>query len=413
MRQAFAELAAQHPDVQFRIGVECTGGLERNWLQFFRALDYDKKVYRLNALAVKRFLETDLHRGGSDEISARGIAAYLRRGLRPADVPYEPELEGPRTLCRHVLNTLSRGAQIRNELQSLLSSAHPGLVQYCRKGMPQWVLLLLVKFPTAARLAAASPEEMSVIHYMKASRVRELIAAAQCSVAALGDETTGLVISDLAKEALELHRRVEEQKRLLWEQLKKDEETKILKSIRGIGRWTAVVLRLEMGPFGRFHSDRAAVAFAGLDPRVRQSGDVVQHLGISRRGREQVRACLYMPMLTALRDNPVFKEFYARLRAEGKIHMVAITACMAKMIRIAYACVVSGQMFDPSRHELVKAKHEAQRKERAEADRAKEAAQADKPAATGALDAPVSQREAKRRRQAAAAARPRAIICGG
>ena len=39
-----------------------------------------------------------------------------------------------------------------------------------------------------------------------------------------------------------------------------------------------------------------------------------------------------MPTLTAIRINPVLREFYARLRANGKKPMVAITAAMRKLV---------------------------------------------------------------------------------
>ena len=48
VRQATAQLAADHPSVRFRFGVECTGGLERNWLCLFAALPHPSEIYRLN-----------------------------------------------------------------------------------------------------------------------------------------------------------------------------------------------------------------------------------------------------------------------------------------------------------------------------------------------------------------------------
>src|SRR5712692_2119434 len=84
VRQAFADLAARYPNARFRIGVECSGGLERNWLRLFASLPQPWELYRLNPLAVRRFLECDLHRNGNDALSAKGIAAYLAKGLRKA-----------------------------------------------------------------------------------------------------------------------------------------------------------------------------------------------------------------------------------------------------------------------------------------------------------------------------------------
>src|SRR6266566_8287690 len=174
IRQAFAQLALRDPDVRFRIGVECSGGLERNWLGLFASLPQPADFYRLNPLAVHRFLECDLHRNGNDALSAKGIAAYLRSGLRLADVPYEPDLEGPLTLLRLVNNLLDRATQVQNELQSLLPAVHPDLVQFCRQGFPQWLLRLLVQTPTAEALGRADADTLARIPYLTRARAQRL-----------------------------------------------------------------------------------------------------------------------------------------------------------------------------------------------------------------------------------------------
>src|SRR5213079_3132171 len=105
-------------------------------------------------------------------------------------------------------------------------------------------------------------------------------------------------------------------------------------------------LRLEYVSMTRFHSDNAVVAFAGLDPRSHQSGDTETQHGISHRGRSAIRAQLYMAALTAIQHNPVIRAFYLHLCAQGKEHLTAVTACMAKMLRLAYACMITDQPFD-------------------------------------------------------------------
>lgn len=39
-----------------------------------------------------------------------------------------------------------------------------------------------------------------------------------------------------------------------------------------------------------------------------------------------------MAMMSAIQCNPVFKQFYERLKAQGKLPKVALIACMRKMI---------------------------------------------------------------------------------
>jgi transposase len=49
-------------------------------------------------------------------------------------------------------------------------------------------------------------------------------------------------------------------------------------------------------------------------------------------GRAPVRAVLYMATLSAVRTNPVVRTFYQRLINAGKLHKVALVACMHKLL---------------------------------------------------------------------------------
>ena len=410
VRQALSELAAQYPDARFRLGLEASGGLERNWLATLVAWTQEPgqqarahAVYHLNALAVKRFRDRELHGSTTDARSARAIAEYLRTSLRPADRPYVPREEGLLVRYRFLCNTRDRAVQLQNELHALLPAVHPDLVQYCRKGFPDWVLRLLAKYPTAPSLARARPITLARIPYLTQERALALVAAAKTSVAALGDGASGATVTALAQEIQRLQTQVAALKAELGAQLEHDPVVRRLVTIPSIGLWTAVVLRLELGDFDRFRSAAALVSYAGLDPRYHESGDGTSRYSISKRGRREVRAALYMAAFSGLQWNPVLQAFYQRLVGQGKLSSVALTACMAKLLRLAYACVTTERDWDPD--------YEARRRqERAAATTptatvAPTVPDAQVAPASGSLQAPVSRREAQRRR---AATRPQA-----
>jgi transposase len=144
-------LKTKHPKAQMVFGLENSGGLERNWAVFLRNLvmPFGGKVFTLNPLAVKKFLDRDLHRTITDRVSAQGIANYLRQGMRPVEVPFEDSLAGPISLYRCLRNSISRSAQMKNEMQSILPRVQPELIQFCRKGLPDWILEVLHRWPTA------------------------------------------------------------------------------------------------------------------------------------------------------------------------------------------------------------------------------------------------------------------------
>jgi len=110
---------------------------------------------------------------------------------------------------------------------------------------------------------------------------------------------------------------------------------KLLKSVPGVGDGTATMLIAMLPELGTLNR-RQIAALVGLAPMNRDSGKFRGKRMIVG-GRAAVRAYLYMPMLTAIRLNPVIKQLFDRLTAAGKEFKVAITACMRKLLTILNA----------------------------------------------------------------------------
>ena len=108
-----------------------------------------------------------------------------------------------------------------------------------------------------------------------------------------------------------------------------------LDSVPGVGPITAVTLLCEVPELGQLNRQQIA-ALAGLAPFNRDSGQTRGKRRIFG-GRKAVRRVLYMACLSATKCNPVIRQFYERLRGQGKVFKVAITACMRKMLTILNA----------------------------------------------------------------------------
>lgn len=115
----------------------------------------------------------------------------------------------------------------------------------------------------------------------------------------------------------------------------------VLKSFTGIAQGSARALLIGVPELGSL-SGKQISALVGVAPFACDSGKKRGQRHI-RGGRASVRAALYMPALTAIRCNPVIREFYQRLIKAGKPHYVAITACMHKMLVILNAMLKSNQ----------------------------------------------------------------------
>jgi transposase len=122
----------------------------------------------------------------------------------------------------------------------------------------------------------------------------------------------------------------------------------LLESIPGVGGPCAAWLITLLSEHRGFDNAKQAAAFAGLVPRLRQSGKWAGQTRLSKTGDPHLRRALYMPTLSALTHNPAIRAFCQRLKANGKAGKAYVCAAMRKLIHIAFAILKSGKPFDPN-----------------------------------------------------------------
>ncbi len=117
-----------------------------------------------------------------------------------------------------------------------------------------------------------------------------------------------------------------------------DNIRKLLTSIPGIGKTTADVLMAEIGTVNRFTSAKALVAYAGLDPRINQSGTTLhRNSRLTKRGSQYLRKAVYFSTVVAQLHNNEFKQYHEKKRAEGKSYTEATVANSRSMVNRIYA----------------------------------------------------------------------------
>lgn len=119
----------------------------------------------------------------------------------------------------------------------------------------------------------------------------------------------------------------------------------LLRSFKGVGPITSSTLLIALPELGELDR-RAIAALVGLAPFNRDSGVMRGRRSIYG-GRSHVRTMLYMAATTAVRSNPVIRDFYQRLKSRGKPHKVAMVACMRKMLTILNAMVRQSTPWTP------------------------------------------------------------------
>lgn len=127
------------------------------------------------------------------------------------------------------------------------------------------------------------------------------------------------------------------------------EQRELLVSVPGIGETTAAKLLAELLDVKLYKSARQLAAFAGLAPRLHESGSSIKRKArLSKTGAPRLRKALYFPAIAAIKYNPYVKDLSQRLKQRGKCPMQIIGAAMRKLIHLAYGVLKSGKPFDPS-----------------------------------------------------------------
>ena len=195
--------------------------------------------------------------------------------------------------------------------------------------------------PEHAELQALSRYRNALVRERTAAGNRTEEGSASKLVRQIQAKRLRLLEDDIKRVEAEMERVVEAAP-----QLKHD--IGLLSSIYGVGFIVAVVVIAELGDLRRFRKARQLTAFAGVSPRIYQSGTSVNgRPRMCKKGSPRVRHVLYLAALTAVRGNNDLQRTYQHLLDEGKPPMVAIGAVMRKLLVVMRILLITETAYDP------------------------------------------------------------------
>jgi len=242
------------------------------------------QVSVVNPARIKRYGESKLHRNKTDKADADLIAEFCQKEKPALWQPLSPEIKHLRALVRRLAD---QKANLQQEINRLKSGERDA-----------WVMGDLQ------------------IHI---AYLQERIKATEKEIGDLIDQTPDL-----------------------------KSQHKLLTSIPGIGDHTASTLLAEIGDLSTYDGARQLAAFAGLNPQGHRSGTSVhKKTRISKQGRSELRCCLYMPAIVAMKHNPVIKDLNNRMAERGSHKMEIVVAAMRKLLHLSYGVLKNQIPFDP------------------------------------------------------------------
>lgn len=388
-------------------GVESTGGYENNWVNYLQHLSKTKPVniVRLNPKGVKSLGEAALRRTITDSVSAENIALYLidfqhKIFYLPSSQTVAAYSEG-RKHNSFIKMLKKQRNQLGNQLEKLIYEHFSPLMCYCRNGQPVWLLSLLAKHPSATLIKKAGALKLSKIRGISSEKAKSIVAKLS-GITTFASDHINRIIKRTAEQLLGLEQSIKTEKSDLCSRFKKTIEVALLTSITGIAEQSAVEILVEIEDINRFESAKKLVAYFGTHPMWKQSGDGTWGNHMSKKGRSEIRAVLYMCCMSAVRHDEMFKNLYSRARAKGKNHYSAMGVVMNKMLRIIFGVLKHRKPYnketDYKNQQNSRAKQNQREEKQAEVKKEKQIKlerfnQADN------KNLPISRRYAKKKRQ--------------
>ena len=313
-------------------------------------------VALVNPLAARYFAKSRLGRTKSDPADARSLAEMA---MRDAPVVRDPfagvEL---RQAARFAMTLVTEQAKVCQRLIRLVDLGFPELGELFDDPTCRTAREVLRIAPTAR---AASRRRTSTLANANAgpghrrlgtTKAERLQAAAADSIAVPElDAEVAFEVGLLLDQFNLLERQIEEADRRV-ATLIDGETARRLQTIPGVGPSIVATLLAEIGDIERFTDFDQLLAYAGVHPAERSSGNKGSNpetsWHMSKAGNSHLRAAAYRMAVVGVQHNPVIAAHYARKRAAGKSKMNALGHCMRKALSIVWGVWRNGHDFDPN-----------------------------------------------------------------
>ena len=123
-------------------------------------------------------------------------------------------------------------------------------------------------------------------------------------------------------------------------------DAQALLSMPGVGRVTAATFVSEVPDVGAFASAAKLAAYAGLAPRVRQSGRSLNSVTRPRAGNRRLKRALVLSAARSVDFCEESRAYYDRKRSEGRCHYSAVVALARRRINVMYAMLRDGKRYE-------------------------------------------------------------------
>lgn len=332
-------------------GMEATGHYWYPIYSFLKAKGYT--IYVINPIQSDSLRKMYIRQTKNDSIDSFLIAEVIRFGQFGTTSMADENILAMRQLCRYRDSVISSRTEIKLRIGTIMEQIFP---EYEKQFSSLWVstsMGILEKYLTPENIENAPIDELFEI--IKDKSHNRLTRAKAISIKEAAADTFGIKIAQDAfsfqlKQLIDRMNFLDKQIEALDCQILEYYEKFdcYLHTIPGIGMIAAATILAEIGDINRFKSSSALVAFAGIDPTVRQSGEFNStHNHMSKRGSPYLRHAIFLAATTCSFHNSPLNAYYKKKRDQGKHHLTATGAVARKLTTIIYAVLRDSKPYEP------------------------------------------------------------------
>ncbi len=332
-------------------GMEATGHYWYPIYSFLKARGYT--IYVINPIQSDSLRKMYIRQTKNDSIDSFLIAEVIRFGQFTTTSMADENILAMRQLCRYRDSVISSRTEIKLRISTIMEQIFP---EYEKQFSSLWLstsMGILEKYLTPENIENAPIDELfeiikdkshNKLTMKKAISIRE--AAADTFGIKIAQDAFSFQLKQLIDRMNFLDKQIEALDCQILEYYEKFDC--YLHTIPGIGMIAAATILAEIGDINRFKSSSALVAFAGIDPTVRQSGEFSStHNHMSKRGSPYLRHAIFLAATTCSFHNSPLNAYYKKKREQGKHHLTATGAVARKLTTVIYAVLRDGKPYEP------------------------------------------------------------------
>ena len=334
-------------------GMEATGHYWYPIYSFLKAKGYT--IYVINPIQSDSLRKMYIRQTKNDSIDSFLIAEVIRFGQFGTTSMADENILAMRQLCRYRDSVISSRTEIKLRIGTIMEQIFP---EYEKQFSSLWVstsMGILEKYLTPENIENAPIDELFEI--IKDKSHNKLTMKKAISIREAAADTFGIKIAQDAfsfqlKQLIDRMNFHDKQIEALDIEIMKyyEQFDCYLHTIPGIGIIGAATILAEIGDISRFKNSSALVAFAGIDPTVRQSGEFNStHNHMSKRGSPYLRHAIFLAATTCSFHNSPLNAYYKKKRDQGKHHLTATGAVARKLTTVIYAVLRDSKPYEPKK----------------------------------------------------------------